>query len=64
MCSFGKKMIHRLHQRHEYLEAQAKRCEIVVEVEVGKVRVENEKKAMLFSDAFVSFWCLKCIAGH
>ncbi|XP_059431582.1 uncharacterized protein LOC132165097 [Corylus avellana] len=44
MCSFGRKVVHRLHQRHEYLEAQAKRCETLVEVEVGKVRAENEKK--------------------
>ncbi|KAE7997416.1 hypothetical protein FH972_002055 [Carpinus fangiana] len=45
MCSFGRKVVHRLHQRHEYLEAQAKRCETLVEVEVGKVRAEMESQA-------------------
>ena len=45
MCSFSRKVVHRLHQRHEYLEAQAKRCETLVEVEVGKVREEMESQA-------------------
>ncbi|XP_059438645.1 uncharacterized protein LOC132171362 [Corylus avellana] len=44
MCSFDKKVVHHLHQRHEYLEAQVKRYETLVEVEVGKVRAEHEKK--------------------
>jgi hypothetical protein len=45
MCFFGRKVVHRLYQRHEYLEAQAKRCETLVEVEVGKVRAEMESQA-------------------
>jgi wobble nucleotide-excising tRNase len=44
MCSFGKKVVHRLHQRHKQLEAQAKRCQTLVQVEVGKVKAKNEKK--------------------
>ncbi|KAE8021979.1 hypothetical protein FH972_007821 [Carpinus fangiana] len=44
MCSFGKKVVHRLHQRHEQLEAQAKQCQTLVQVEVRKAIVENEKK--------------------
>jgi hypothetical protein len=45
MYSFGRKVVHRLHQRHEYLEAQTKQCETLVEVEVGKVRAEMESQA-------------------
>ena len=45
MYSFGQKVVHRLYQRHEDLEAQAKRCETLVEVEVRKVRVEMESQA-------------------
>jgi pyruvate formate-lyase activating enzyme-like uncharacterized protein len=45
MCSFGRKVVHHLYQRHKYLEAQAKQCETLVEVEVGKVRVEMESQA-------------------
>jgi hypothetical protein len=44
MCSFGRRVVHRLHQRHEQLEAKAKRCQTLVEVEFGKVRAEDEGK--------------------
>ena len=47
MCSFGKRVVHRLHQRQEELEAKAKRCQTLVQVEVGKVRAEDEKKIVL-----------------
>jgi hypothetical protein len=44
MCSFGRRVVHCLHQRHEQLEAKAKRCQTLVQVEVGKVRAEDEGK--------------------
>jgi hypothetical protein len=47
MCSFGKRVIHRLHQRHEQLEAKAKQCQTLVQVEVGKVGAEDEENIVL-----------------
>jgi hypothetical protein len=46
LCEHGKRVVSRLRQRHESLLAEAKRCETMVEVEVGKVRAEMEKEAL------------------
>jgi hypothetical protein len=44
MCEHGKRVVDRLFEWHEGLVAEAKRCEGMVEVEVGKVKAEMEKE--------------------
>jgi hypothetical protein len=44
MCEHGRRVASRLRQMRESLVAEAKRCETIVEVEVGKVKAEIEKE--------------------
>ncbi len=44
MCAHGQRVVGRLVEWHESLVAETKRCETMVEVEVGKVKAEMEKE--------------------
>jgi preprotein translocase subunit SecF len=44
LCEHDKRVADRLRKWHESLMAEARRCETIVEVEVGKVKVEMEKE--------------------
>jgi hypothetical protein len=44
MCAHGQRVVGRLVEWYESLVAETKRCETMVEVQVGKVKAEMEKE--------------------
>jgi hypothetical protein len=44
LCEHGTRVARQLWRRHKILVTEAKQCETMVEVEVGKVKAEMEKE--------------------